>query len=72
MRPISLEMAQELLLVPRADPFDIEWQFGPLKRVVMCSEDEFRARKKNIIDRYYYDKNLHLCDYDALTQEAPK
>ena len=66
MKEISLEMAQELGLVPRVDSFDTHWSFGPFKRVTTCSEDEYRRRRKAIVDKYCFDKELEICDYDSL------
>lgn len=66
MRDVSLQTAQELGLVPRVDQFDEKWSFGPIKRVVMCGEDDYRARRRAIVDRFCFDKELELCDYDKL------
>ena len=71
MREISLQMAQELGLIPRVNQFDTKWTFGPLKRVVQCGEDEYRRRRAAIVDKYCFDKRMELCDYDALTAMTP-
>jgi hypothetical protein len=72
VREISLQMAQELGLVPRVNQFDTKWTFGPLKRVVQCGDDEYRRRRAAIVAEFCFDKNLEICDYDRLTAAAPR
>ena len=59
MAEISLEMAQEIGLVPKANQFNrISWLENRL-----CSEQEYRQRRSKIVERYCFDKEKNICKF---------
>lgn len=66
MREISLQMAQDMGLVPRPSQFDTRWKFGPLVRIKLCGEYEYRKRRRAIVEQFCINKELEICDYDSL------